>query len=244
MANAFDLWLLTAANHFVAFSPETFYLALKLSDSPSWILAAMALIGMWFSDKGSPDMPALGSRLRLFSHTRVILLFGALMLSFVAARGVAALIYRTRPIADQLLVAPIPTAVWTNIKTGLLLQGSFPSDHAAMFAVIVVGLFAVNHFFGYVGLAAALFFSILRVGIGFHWPTDMLAGAALGAIMAFGTLAIHERVATLLEPYLLWMEEHAALTYPVLFLVILDFTQKFSGLFGLMKSLIGLKFEH
>jgi hypothetical protein len=40
------------------------------------------------------------------------------------------------------------------------------------------------------------------------------------------------------------MEEHAALTYPVLFLVILDFTQKFSGLFGLMKSLIGLKFEH
>jgi membrane-associated phospholipid phosphatase len=244
MANEFDLWLLTAANHLVATSPEAFYLALRLSDSSSWVLAAMAMIGMWFSGVKSSEMPVLTSRMRLFSHTRVALLFCALMLSFIAARGVAAIIQRARPIADQLLQAPIPAAEWLNIKTGLLLQGSFPSDHAAMFAVVVVGLFVTNRLLGYVGLIAALFFSVLRVGIGYHWPTDMLAGAALGAIMALGTLAVQERVATLLEPCLLWMEDHAALTYPVLFLVILDFTQKFSGLFGLLKSLIGIKFEH
>jgi membrane-associated phospholipid phosphatase len=244
MANVFDLWLLKAANHLVGTSLETFYLALRLSDSSSWILAAMALIGMWFSVKGNADMPALANRLRLFSHTRVILLFGALMLSFVAARGLAALAHRARPIADQLLMVPIPATEWSTIKAGLLLQGSFPSDHAAMFAVIVIGLFSVNRFFGFVGLVAALCFSILRVGVGFHWPTDMLAGATIGTLAALGALATQERIAVWIEPCLLWLEDHAALTYPVLFLVILDFTQKFSGLFGLIKFLIGVKLEH
>jgi undecaprenyl-diphosphatase len=141
-------------------------------------------------------------------------------------------------------MVPIPATEWSTIKAGLLLQGSFPSDHAAMFAVIVVGLFSVNRFFGFVGLVAALCFSILRVGVGFHWPTDMLAGATIGTLAALGALATQERIAVWIEPCLLWLEDHAALTYPVLFLVILDFTQKFSGLFGLIKFLIGVKLEH
>lgn len=60
----------------------------------------------------------------------------------------------------------------------------FPSDHATAAFAIATAIFLRNRKWGSVALAAAAVLSIGRVAIGVHFPSDVLAGAALGAAAA------------------------------------------------------------
>jgi len=63
-------------------------------------------------------------------------------------------------------------------------DAGFPSDHAtASFAIAFAILLRVRHY-GWLALAMAILVSIGRVGLGFHFPSDVLAGAALGSATA------------------------------------------------------------
>jgi membrane-associated phospholipid phosphatase len=236
-----DLALFEAANRLVCLSPATFYQALMLSDRPSWVLASVAFVAMWFPTAAPGEAI---ERVELQARSRVVLLFGALVGSFGAARGVAALIHRVRPIAALAVPSPIPAAEWASIQSALSKQGAFPSDHAAMFAVVVVGLFAFDRRAGRLGLLLALGFAVLRIGVGFHWPSDMAAGALIGAVAARVALGRRPQVAGFLEPILLWVQWRAVLTYPLLFLLALDFSQKFAWLFGLLAIVAGHPIAH
>ncbi len=236
-----DLALFEAANRLVCLSSATFYQALMLSNRPSWVLAAMAFVAMWFP-RWAPGEAI--ERVRLEARSRVVLLFGALVGAFGMARVVSALIHRPRPIGAIEVPSPIPPAEWASIKGALAQQGAFPSDHAAMFAVVVVGLFAFDRRAGRLGLLLALGFAVLRVGVGFHWPSDMAAGALIGAAAAALALRLRPHVSGWLQPLLLWTERLESFTYPLLFLVALDFSQKFAGLFALLASLTGHEIAH
>jgi membrane-associated phospholipid phosphatase len=72
-------------------------------------------------------------------------------------------------------------------------DASFPSDHAAAGFAIAAVLFIAHRRAGALALAFAAVMSFARVFIGAHWPSDVLAGAALG--VAAGCL-----VAILLRP--------------------------------------------
>lgn len=60
----------------------------------------------------------------------------------------------------------------------------FPSDHATASFAIAVAIFLRHRRWGLVALLAATVLSIGRVAIGVHYPSDVLAGAALGALAA------------------------------------------------------------
>jgi len=62
---------------------------------------------------------------------------------------------------------------------------SFPSDHAAVFGVLVVVIFLARPKLGW--LAGAWFFllELSRAYMGAHYPTDLVGGAALGAFMVW-----------------------------------------------------------
>ena len=60
----------------------------------------------------------------------------------------------------------------------------FPSDHATAAFAIAVAIFLRNRRWGGVVLAAATVLSVGRVALGVHYPSDVLAGAALGATAA------------------------------------------------------------
>ncbi len=62
----------------------------------------------------------------------------------------------------------------------------FPSDHATAAFAIGVALLLRFRAWGLVTLVFATVLAVGRVALGIHYPTDVLAGAALGAAVALG----------------------------------------------------------
>jgi undecaprenyl-diphosphatase len=63
-------------------------------------------------------------------------------------------------------------------------DAGFPSDHATASFAIATAIFLRHRRWGPVALAAAAVLSAGRVALGVHFPSDVLAGAALGAAVA------------------------------------------------------------
>jgi len=59
----------------------------------------------------------------------------------------------------------------------------FPSDHATMAGAVTAGLFLVNPVIGVVSLGLSLILAFSRVYIAAHYPFDVLAGLAFGALI-------------------------------------------------------------
>lgn len=60
----------------------------------------------------------------------------------------------------------------------------FPSDHATAAFAIAVAILLRKRGWGVAALVAAAIVSVGRVALGFHYPSDVLAGATLGAAAA------------------------------------------------------------
>ena len=63
-------------------------------------------------------------------------------------------------------------------------DAGFPSDHATASFAIAVAIFLRKRGWGTFALVAATVLSVGRVAVGYHFPTDVLAGAALGTAAA------------------------------------------------------------
>jgi len=83
---------------------------------------------------------------------------------------------RPRPFAEH------PGAV--HLFAGGSLDPSFPSDHAAAAFAIAVAVLFYSVRVGMAFLAVAVLIAVSRVAEGLHYPTDVLAGATVGAIAA------------------------------------------------------------
>ncbi len=60
-------------------------------------------------------------------------------------------------------------------------MNSFPSDHAVLMTCIAVAIFMRNRTIGVIALGWTLLFILMpRIYLGWHHPTDILAGMALG----------------------------------------------------------------
>ena len=74
-------------------------------------------------------------------------------------------------------------------KSGIVRGGSFPCGHAANnFAIATV--LALFYRFGWLYFFAAVFVSYSQVCVGSHYPFDVIASAALGAILSFATVSV------------------------------------------------------
>ncbi len=61
---------------------------------------------------------------------------------------------------------------------------SFPSDHATAAFAIAVSILLRNRRAGWLALAMGILLSVSRVAVGTHYPSDVLAGAAIGTLAA------------------------------------------------------------
>ncbi|WP_411152829.1 phosphatase PAP2 family protein [Streptomyces sp. A30] len=61
---------------------------------------------------------------------------------------------------------------------------SFPSNHAAIAAAAAVALLFVSRRLGAVAVVAACVMAVSRVWVGAHYPHDVVAGVAVGAVVA------------------------------------------------------------
>ena len=110
-----------------------------------------------------------------------------IFVSFVSAsiaRGVIVTIirwlyHRPRPI----LVTDVHALVVNN-------EWSFPSGHASFFFALATGVFLYNRKWGIVLYIFSVLMGLARIFVGVHWPSDILAGAALGIVVGYGVFRL------------------------------------------------------
>lgn len=97
-------------------------------------------------------------------------------LGLAVGKVISELVDRVRPfVAD-------PHGV--HLFSGHAADPGFPSDHATAAFAIAVAILLRKRAWGIFALVAATVLSVGRVALGVHYPSDVLAGAALGSAAA------------------------------------------------------------
>jgi membrane-associated phospholipid phosphatase len=113
------------------------------------------------------------------------------------------------------------------LKRGDLEQNdliSFPSDHAAFFFALSLGIFLASRRAGAVALAWTCIAILLsRIITGMHSPLDIAAGAGIGAAILLSIQFVARRTRRwALEPLAGWTLRHEALAAALLFFAIFE----------------------
>jgi len=137
-----------------------------------------------------------------FVESSEVLFAGTLLVVFVAAHGARHAAWRRAAVA-AVLSAGLALAIGKAISEVVdrarpfvadpgavhlfshhAADPGFPSDHATAAFAIAVAIVLRKRAWGVVALIAAAVLSVGRVAIGVHYPSDVFAGACLGAAAA------------------------------------------------------------
>lgn len=227
--NAVDVAVIHFLNEFAQHSWTFDNFIVLISDTPLFkgYLVFPLFWWAWFRKKGNRD------------HNReaVILTFGACFLALSLSRFLQiGLPHRLRPLQSPQMNFIVPYSLSTNYLSG---WSSFPSDHAALFFALATGLCLISPLIG--GLAfvhAVVIISLPRVYLGLHFPTDILAGAAIGVAMVYLLLIYRSpwRM-VVVDPILVWSRKSAETFYPCVFLLTAEMTRLFEDTRSLAESL-------
>lgn len=181
-----DARLLLALNDALAGSPRLHAAALFLTDRGTDLALLGTTAWLWFwPERGAAGGPAT----REESRARLLVFGVAAMAAYVAARLLAMALDQPRPFATYLPVSGPP-----GVFEGLRTYGTFPSDHAALLGALplVFARWSAALAGGWAALGTTAV--LARVGVGFHYPSDMAAGALLGLAAGAAATAAYERL--------------------------------------------------
>jgi membrane-associated phospholipid phosphatase len=182
------LWL----NHAVAARPWLYKLCLFLTDTGADVLLVATAAALWFWPMGSTRTARAGGELRPLtrreSRARLMTFGIAAICAYITARIIAIAVDADRPFVTFLPVRGLPGSF-----EGLRTFGSFPSDHAALLAALPIAFAKWDRRLGLAWTILAVLLIAVRVGVGFHYPSDMLGGAAVGLFYGGLAMALHDR---------------------------------------------------
>lgn len=124
--------------------------------------------------------------------------------------------FRLRPLHDGNLGFRLPYHVSSET---LWNWSSFPSDTAAMLFALSAGLFFISRRIGIFAILYSFLFGCLpRIYLGYHYPTDIAAGAVIG-ILGAAIFSLPEIRTQLARLPLMWSKKYPVIFYPGLFLI-------------------------
>lgn len=218
MIDAWDVRVVVWINAFVGQWPlfDLFVAWLLKAHVTRFVPLVLAMCWLWFER----DERQLERRQMLLEA----LLTGLLAL-FVARALALGLPFRERPLADSALQLALPAGVETGLRT----WSAFPSDHAVLAFALAVSLWRVSRPVGAWALAHAVAFICLpRLYVGFHYPTDLLAGALLGTGLALTVPMLRARL--VITRVLLALENRRPATmYSMGFFVLFEIAEMFDS---------------
>lgn len=115
---------------------------------------------------------------------------------------------------------------------------SFPSDHAMLWIAISMGIFLIWRRIGTIAiLYTVLFICLPRAYLGFHYPTDLIAGAAIGVAITYVMTrdSVRKRTAA---PVLRWAMRFPGPASMLAFLVCFELVTQFDELLQLFHSVV------
>ncbi|MDA9505059.1 hypothetical protein XI09_10210, partial [Bradyrhizobium sp. CCBAU 11386] len=118
-----------------------------------------------------------------------------------------------RPFYDRTINFRIPAELEQSLNT----WNSFPSDHVTVFAALVTLAYIVRYKWTFWLAIFTAIVELPRIYVGAHYPSDLIAGAALGAMAIW--LAQSLPVLSFCSPALNWERRSPAYFYPVAFFV-------------------------
>ncbi len=118
----------------------------------------------------------------IFNRECIIIAIISCLVAMVVARVMASsLPFRLRPILNTDLNFVKP---FGSTAASLESWSSFPSDHAVMFFSLATGIFLISKKVGILTyLYVLIFICFPRVYLGYHYATDILAGAIIGVLI-------------------------------------------------------------
>lgn len=205
MMNPFDYAIIrayvTLANRWPAFDGFVNFLS-----SSNLAKGALALSLFWYAWFSLDERPPYRRQILVSS------LFGSACALAIAMVLALALPFRLRPVLQYPVPGGVQAPTWDQ-------WSAFPSDHATLFFALAMGLYRVSPRLGLLGFTHALILvASPRIYLGLHYPTDILAGAAIGIVAVL--VCTSERFREPLARYpLKWEKQSPALFYACLFLV-------------------------
>ena len=176
--NPFDAAIVRYVNRFANRWPWLCPALLYLDDH-NILKGGPIVLLMWvaFFQKTRSAAKALERR-RKIAAIVPLAIFGVCLARMLAV----ALPFRERPIRTIALHFQLPAGLKPSFLYG---WSSFPSDHAVLFVTLCIGLLMASRPLGSIALAYTSIVILLpRIFLGLHWPTDILAGMAIGITLA------------------------------------------------------------
>lgn len=173
--NSFDLTIIQFFNRFAQHS-WAFDKAVNLLSGTHLLKGAVlaaALWWAWYRPEREQD--------RARRHVTLTIVASAIAVALGKALQMV-VGYRPRPLHQPDLHLVLPYGVSPELMKD---WSAFPSDHAVMFFALSTGLWFVSRRAGWLALAFSTFIVCLpRIYLGLHHPSDLIAGAALGSVVA------------------------------------------------------------
>jgi len=235
-----DLAIIQALHRLVTTNPLLFQTCLFMTERLPWVISATILVALWFT--GKPDDRAQAGELtQTESRRRALLIAAGAVTIFIIVRMLSEWIARPSPLESLVLSAPVDPRAWADIVSANSRSRSFPADQVAFWFAIVGGLWRHNRRTGIMAAAGAFVLGAVRVGLGFAWASDVLAGAVLGILASVLVFALRPRLAWFTNPTVEIYKTFPAIAYGLSLLFLLDLTHALTWQFGAIASFLNIR---
>jgi undecaprenyl-diphosphatase len=160
------------------------------------------------------------------SFAAVYSMIGAMIAMFVARVMQNTLPYRPRPVFATDLNFVVPESF---DPTGIDGLSAFPSDHAVLFFSLATALWLADRRVGlFAYIWTTLVICVPRIFLGYHHPTDIIAGAVIGIVIMVAVSRIPVPVGVCLRARD-FQTRHAGILYAGAFLLTFQMATLFEG---------------